>query len=47
MSHELRTPLSAVIGYSEMMEEEVEDLGEAGLLADLGKIKSNARHCSA
>ena len=44
MSHELRTPLSAVIGYSEMMEEEVEDLGETGLLADLGKIKSNARH---
>ena len=44
MSHELRTPLSAVIGYSEMMEEEVEDLGEQGLLADLGKIKSNARH---
>ena len=44
MSHELRTPLSAVIGYSEMMEEEVEDLDEQGLLADLGKIKSNARH---
>ena len=44
MSHELRTPLSAVIGYSEMMEEEVEDLGETGLLVDLGKIKSNARH---
>ena len=44
MSHELRTPLSAVIGYSEMMEEEVEDLGEQGLLTDLGKIKSNARH---
>ncbi len=44
MSHELRTPLSAVIGYSEMMEEEVEDMGEQGLLTDLGKIKSNARH---
>ncbi len=44
MSHELRTPLSAVIGYSEMMEEEVEDLGEEGLLVDLGKIKTNARH---
>ena len=44
MSHELRTPLSAVIGYSEMMEEEVEDLGEASLLRDLGKVKSNARH---
>ncbi|WP_165492847.1 response regulator [Lichenihabitans psoromatis] len=44
MSHELRTPLSAVIGYCEMLEEEVEELGEASLLADLGKIKSNARH---
>ena len=44
MSHELRTPLSAVIGYSEMLEEEVEDLGETRLLADIGKIKSSARH---
>ena len=44
MSHELRTPLSAVIGYSEMMEEEVADLGLLDLLKDLGKIKSNARH---
>ena len=44
MSHELRTPLSAVIGYSEMLEEEVEELGEAGILTDLGKIKSNAKH---
>ena len=44
MSHELRTPLSAVIGYSEMMEEDLADLGRTDLLADLGKIKSNARH---
>ncbi len=44
MSHELRTPLSAVIGYTEMLEEEVEDLGEASLLSDLKKIKNNARH---
>ena len=44
MSHELRTPLSAVIGYSEMLEEQAEDMGEEGMLADLGKVKSNARH---
>ncbi|MEH3148534.1 MAG: response regulator [Methylobacterium frigidaeris] len=44
MSHELRTPLSAVIGYAEMLQEEIEDLGEEGLLADMRKIEANARH---
>ncbi|MBB3951844.1 PAS domain S-box-containing protein [Aureimonas jatrophae] len=44
MSHELRTPLSAVIGYAEMLEEEVEDLGQTHLLPDLKKIEGNARH---
>jgi PAS domain S-box-containing protein len=44
MSHELRTPLSAVIGYSEMLQEEIEDLGQEGLLADMRKIEANARH---
>ncbi|WP_336489960.1 hybrid sensor histidine kinase/response regulator [Methylobacterium nigriterrae] len=44
MSHELRTPLSAVIGYSEMLGEELEDLGQSELLPDLRKIETAARH---
>ncbi len=44
MSHELRTPLSAVIGYSEMLGEELADLGQENLIADVGKIEASARH---
>ena len=44
MSHELRTPLSAVIGYAEMLEEEIEELGAPSLVEDVRKIRGNARH---
>ncbi len=44
MSHELRTPLSAVIGYSELLEEEMEDAGSQIGLEDIRKIQANARH---
>ncbi|RYC29334.1 response regulator [Lichenibacterium minor] len=45
MSHELRTPLSAIIGYSEMMGEEIADGCEgADLASDMAKVEGNARH---
>ncbi len=45
MSHELRTPLNAVIGYSEMLHEDLSDLNVAPMvLGDLDKIKGAAKH---
>jgi signal transduction histidine kinase/CheY-like chemotaxis protein len=44
MSHELRTPLNAIIGYSEMLQEEAPEIGAQGLLPDLEKIHTAARH---
>ena len=43
MSHELRTPLNAVIGYSEMLSEEAEDIDNGRLLPDLDKIHKAGR----
>jgi len=44
MSHEIRTPLNAVIGYSEMLQEEAEESGSGNLVADLRKINAAGRH---
>ncbi|HUO81997.1 MAG TPA: response regulator [Gammaproteobacteria bacterium] len=44
MSHELRTPMNAIIGYSEMLQEDAEDRGCADMVPDLEKIRSAGRH---
>jgi signal transduction histidine kinase len=44
MSHELRTPLNVIIGYSELLQEELADSGETKWGADLGKIETASRH---
>ncbi len=44
MSHELRTPLNAVIGYSEMLKEDFEDLSQEEVVIDLHKINASGKH---
>ena len=44
MSHELRTPLNAIIGYSQILGEEVEDIGHTELMPDLKRIESAGKH---
>jgi signal transduction histidine kinase len=44
MSHELRTPMNAIIGYSEILAEEAEDLRQEALIPDLRKINSAGKH---
>jgi len=44
MSHELRTPMNAIIGYSEMLIEEAEDLEQASFIPDLKKINGAGKH---
>ena len=44
MSHELRTPLNGILGYSELLREEAEDLGYDNFVRDLGQIRTAGVH---
>lgn len=44
MSHELRTPLTAIIGYSEILEDDARELGMTDFLPDLQKIHAAGKH---
>jgi signal transduction histidine kinase len=44
MSHDLRTPLTAVLGYSEMLQEEAQERKDAQSVKDLDCIRNAANH---
>lgn len=44
MSHELRTPLNAVIGYAEILEEDLQGTNQSQSCADAARIKGAGKH---
>jgi class 3 adenylate cyclase len=43
LRHDLRTPLHQIIGYAELLQDEVREAGQEKYLGDLGKIRAAAR----
>ena len=43
LRHDLRGPLGQIIGYSELLEEELDERGQADLAPDLQRIRDAAR----
>ncbi|EDN69552.1 Signal transduction histidine kinase [Beggiatoa sp. PS] len=44
MSHELRTPMNTIVGYTEMLEEEIKECPNPNLLQDIKSIHAAAKH---
>jgi class 3 adenylate cyclase len=43
LRHDLRTPLHQIIGYAELLEDEIRDAGQEKYVADLARIRDAAR----
>jgi sigma-B regulation protein RsbU (phosphoserine phosphatase) len=44
LRHDLRTPINQIIGYTELVGEELEESGQPDLIEDLNKVTKAARH---
>ncbi|WP_285573576.1 ATP-binding protein [Geothrix limicola] len=44
MSHELRTPLSAILLYTELLQESAREAGQAKAVRDLGRVAAAGKH---